>query len=1736
MRKFYSKIFTLLLLVCTAVITHAQTADQYGFSTSTGATLDPMTGATTIVSASTDDTPSGLQNIGFSFSFEGVAYTQFSASPDGFISLGSTAAASQFTNNTSSTTNIPKLYPLWDDLATGTGGYVSFVVTGTAPNRILKVEWFVTVPRNTGGAANTKFQAWLYETTNVIEFRYAGTPAGTLGSASVGIRGAQNSATAGAFKFVDVTTSAHTASNSTVNDANTAYPGAGRMYTFTPPPPCSGAPIAGLANASPTSVCVGGTASLSLTGTTSGVSGLTYQWQSSPNNSTWTDITGATSSTYTASVMANTWYRAVVGCSTSGLSQPSSSVQVTATGGATLPYNESFESITTAGTLPTCMSASPAVSTTGKTRTYIAAATGTNSALIARTGSKFAAVYWSPSNSSGYFFTPALQLTAGVSYDASVWYKTDGVAWTDATIYYGTAPTVAAMTNTIATVSNAAATTYTQIKGSFIPPTTGTYFIAIRGFNATSAPNYIAFDDLSVDVTPACAAPSTVTISNITNSSASVSFVSTGNNFVVEYGPTGFTPGTGATAGTGGTVVTGTASPIALTGLAANTTYQVYVRQNCSGSYGPNSNVVSFTTPCAPIPTPLFEGFNTSGTAVFPTCWTQQYVTGTSNITFQTNSNNPTTTPYEGTRYVYWNSFSIGSGNSTRLVSPPLNTTGNANVNVEFYMFNENSANYTTLLEGVQVQYSLDGNTWVDAGTFYPRQDVSLAVGTGQWQKKSLTLPAAAGNQAFVYVGFKFVSQFGDNVSIDAVTIGCTPPTITSTTPGSRCGPGVVALSATASAGTINWYTSATSNTPVGTGAFFVTPVLNATTTYYVSSTNVCESPRTAVLAVVNPGPTFTVTPNTTICNGAIKQLTVTSTQSNFNTYTWSPAAGLYTDAAATIPYVAGASATTVYMKQTTGGTYTYVANANNSITSCSGIDSTKITVLPASVTLSASQSQICVSGSTVITSLTSGFGAATFQWYNSPNGTTYTPITGATAAFYTTPTLTATTYYRLDVKDAAGNVCQQPTITITVNSPQVTATTPAAQCGPGSLTLQATGSAGTTLNWYTSATGGAPVGTGTSFTTPNLTTTTTYYVGAMSGATTFNVGLASDVPANLASLGGYGMYFSSTSAATINTVDIYPSTAGTLNVTLRNAANTIVDTRTFTITAADISNTVKKTLNLGFSVPGGATGWQIYYDLAIYRGQGTYTYPSTSNGFTITGNTLDGNNITSGTRYYFYNWNVTTGCESPRVAVAATINVNTAITLQPQSQTACAGANVLFAVTANGGNLTYQWRFNGAPIGGAVSPTYTINNVQTSNAGNYDVVVTGMCGTVTSTAAVLTVNATNTWLGTVSTDWNTASNWCGNVPTTTSDVLIPSGTPYMPSVTGTSEARNVTINSGATVTVAAGGRLDIYGNFTNNGTLNAGSGIIAFRGAANQTVGAISAGTILMNGNGGVTLSGNMAATTALVLTNGNITLGSNNLTVTGNTPGSVTSHIITNGTGSVISNNITANPIIVPVGPDAASYNPVTIANGQGMNYTVRVATGINPAINDASRAINRTWFVSPSASVSSGVQLTYQYDDTHKNANAVPTNPMEVGVHNGTNWNIVSGSGGITPIGTATARQVTVTTTLFGPTVMANLGGVSVLTAIPNIDIDIAGVTLMPNVVNGSNTVMRVNVRRAMRIDWTVIDAKGRVVMAFAKQYQAGQNDMTLDLSRLSGGTYFITGFTQKGKTPLVRFIKM
>ncbi|HNM34768.1 MAG TPA: hypothetical protein PKJ70_01065, partial [Chitinophagaceae bacterium] len=86
---------------------------------------------------------------------------------------------------------------------------------------------------------------------------------------------------------------------------------------------------------------------------------------------------------------------------------------------------------------------------------------------------------------------------------------------------------------------------------------------------------------------------------------------------------------------------------------------------------------------------------------------------------------------------------------------------------------------------------------------------------------------------------FRVVATCGStDVNSPELTITVVNPQITSTTPGSRCGPGTVNLSALATGFDVRWYADSVGGAPLYTGNAFTTPIINATDTFYAAAIN----------------------------------------------------------------------------------------------------------------------------------------------------------------------------------------------------------------------------------------------------------------------------------------------------------------------------------------------------------------------------------------------------------------------------------------------------------------------------------------------------------------------------------------------------------------------------------------------------------------------------------------------------------------------------------------------------------------------------------------------------------------------------------------------------------------------------------------------------------------------------------------------------------------------------------
>lgn len=266
-----------------------------------------------------------------------------------------------------------------------------------------------------------------------------------------------------------------------------------------------------------------------------------------------------------------------------------------------------------------------------------------------------------------------------------------------------------------------------------------------------------------------------------------------------------------------------------------------------------------------------------------------------------------------------------------------------------------------------------------------------------------------------------------------------------------------------------------------------------------------CQGPRVPVVATVTPGPTFTKSNPAIVCNGAIDSFVVTSPLSNYGTYAWTPATDLYTNAAATISYVPGASANKVYFKSTTVGARTIAVFANNTTTPfCAAADTVRLWVQPGDVTIKAIPDTICVTGTASLALVpNTGYAPNSIQWQQSTNGTGYIDIAGATSANFTTPTLSSPTpfmFYRALIKSNTTTPCLSPVKKIVIADPQLISTQDSFHCGPGVVTLEAATDGVSSVKWYSSLTATQPIGSGSPFETPFLGTTTSYYAAASTG------------------------------------------------------------------------------------------------------------------------------------------------------------------------------------------------------------------------------------------------------------------------------------------------------------------------------------------------------------------------------------------------------------------------------------------------------------------------------------------------------------------------------------------------------------------------------------------------------------------------------------------------------------
>lgn len=229
------------------------------------------------------------------------------------------------------------------------------------------------------------------------------------------------------------------------------------------------------------------------------------------------------------------------------------------------------------------------------------------------------------------------------------------------------------------------------------------------------------------------------------------------SNWVIEYGPSGFTHGNG-------TIVLANSNPISINNLVSATSYDFYVRSICSildSSLW--SNKLTISLPCLINTIPYVEDFSDS---IMPICWSQTYSGNLIHNVWR----------------LYTQSWSGGTPNEmianyqneigiSRLISPIINFSGYSNPYLIFkYNYSDDPGNLV-----FKIQTSADKIHWTD-------QPFSFSSGSGSTGPTTAVVPlnVSAGNQYFAFVidgnHFDFMYWIIDDINLVATPLPCLIP------------------------------------------------------------------------------------------------------------------------------------------------------------------------------------------------------------------------------------------------------------------------------------------------------------------------------------------------------------------------------------------------------------------------------------------------------------------------------------------------------------------------------------------------------------------------------------------------------------------------------------------------------------------------------------------------------------------------------------------------------------------------------------------------------------------------------------------------------------------------------------------------------------------------------------------------------------------------------------------------
>lgn len=374
------------------------------------------------------------------------------------------------------------------------------------------------------------------------------------------------------------------------------------------------------------------------------------------------------------------------------------------------------------------------------------------SEILAHSGTNVAVILYGSTAHDDYLISPAVNVTTGVSDFLTFWARSRDPLYPEvislklSTTGVAPADFTETLEASVAPVSGLEFYKYQYDLSAYVGQT-----IYIGFYSSTTDMFAFDLDDVEVTALPSCLSPTNPAAIVISDSEVDLSWTSDIGDFEVEYGAPGFVVGTGTTIPT----VMG-ATNTTLNGLMPNTDYEYYVRRDCGNSnFSTWEGPKAFTTLCSSLTSfPFVEGFE-NGT--IPTCWDDENVSGSEDWTYVAANGNNSITPRTGAVMAEFRT--ANAGNATKLVLPPLDLTGVASPELEFYYAN---VNWFGDVDELRVFYKESAvSPWVQIGTDYVDEQAA-------WTQVTLALPNPS---ATYYIAFEGTSNWARGLNLDDVTV-----------------------------------------------------------------------------------------------------------------------------------------------------------------------------------------------------------------------------------------------------------------------------------------------------------------------------------------------------------------------------------------------------------------------------------------------------------------------------------------------------------------------------------------------------------------------------------------------------------------------------------------------------------------------------------------------------------------------------------------------------------------------------------------------------------------------------------------------------------------------------------------------------------------------------------------------------------------------------------------------------